>query len=173
MKALFWLPLCALLSGCNWIGNLTGLTHDANKAIGAACRQTGRSLEECFLRNEDADKAQIYAGWREMNEYMVKNKLDTMAPPPVAAKPATGLPAKAALLHGKAAPAVVQLGPTQLSSEEADKQVQSDPQVQAVLSAMRERKGAPVKEGSGTESDQMRLLDIIRQSQPAASAAPG
>ena len=173
MKTGFWLPLCVLLSGCNWIGNLTGLTHDANKAIGAACRQTGRSLEECFLRNEDADKAQIYAGWREMNEYMVKNKLDTMAPPASPAKPATGLPAKATQSHSKVAPAVVQLGPTHLSSEEADKQAQSDPQVEAVLSAMRERKGGAVKAGSGAEADQMRLLDIIRQSQPGASAAPG
>ncbi|XLM19688.1 hypothetical protein MKD33_13620, partial [Chromobacterium piscinae] len=64
------------------VNSVTGLTKDSDKAVGAACRQTGRSLEECYQRNPNADKASIYAGWREMNEYMAKNKLETMAPPP-------------------------------------------------------------------------------------------
>lgn len=82
MRAYLLLPALALLTGCNWVMNVSGLAAESNKAIGASCRQTGRSLEECYNRNPDADKAQIFAGWREMHEYMSKNKLETVAPPP-------------------------------------------------------------------------------------------
>lgn len=156
-----------LVAGCNWIGNVTGLNDDANKAIGAACRQTGRSLEECFLRNPDAGQDQIYAGWREMNEYMVRNKLDTMAPPPEKdAKAASGV--KPAVAKP---PATVQMapptqppGPRALTNEEAEKQAANDPQVKAVLSAMRARSGNEQK-GSVTEADQQRLLEVIKEIQ--------
>ena len=82
MRALIVLALPLATTGCNWIGNVSGLNRDANKAIGAGCRQTGRSLEECYQRNTDADRAQVYAGWKEMNEYMAKNQLPTLTPPP-------------------------------------------------------------------------------------------
>ena len=82
MRLFLVLTLALLMSGCNWIGNVSGLNRDANKAIGAGCRQSGRSLETCYLKNPDADRAQVYAGWKEMNEYMAKNNLQTMAPPP-------------------------------------------------------------------------------------------
>lgn len=79
-----FLPLtCAfVLSGCNWVGNVSGLNRDANEAIGAGCRQTGRSLEECYIRHPEADRAQVYSGWKGMSEYMTKNNLPLMAPPP-------------------------------------------------------------------------------------------
>ncbi len=82
MRLFLVLTATLLMSGCNWIGNVSGLNRDANKAIGAGCRQSGRSLETCYLKNPDADRAQVYAGWKEMNEYMAKNNLQTMAPPP-------------------------------------------------------------------------------------------
>lgn len=82
MRAYLLLPMLVLLTGCNWVMNVSGLAAESNKAVGASCRQTGRSLEECYNRNPDADKAQVYAGWREMHEYMTKNKLETVAPPP-------------------------------------------------------------------------------------------
>ena len=82
MRKVWILSLVTVLAGCNWIGNVSGLNRDANRATGAACRQTGRSLEACYLRNPDADRAQIYAGWKEMSEYMAKNNLPLMAPPP-------------------------------------------------------------------------------------------
>jgi hypothetical protein len=82
MRAYLLLPMLVLLTGCNWVMNVSGLAAESNKAIGASCRQTGRSLEECYNRNPDADKAQVYAGWREMHEYMTKNKLETVTPPP-------------------------------------------------------------------------------------------
>jgi hypothetical protein len=48
------------------------------KAIGAACRHTGRSLEDCYALNERALKAAVFSGWREMNDYMVSNKMETV-----------------------------------------------------------------------------------------------
>lgn len=171
MKAGLWLLPLLLLGGCNWIGNVTGLNSDANRAIGAACRQTGRSLEECFMRNPDADQAHIYAGWREMNEYMVKNKLDTMLPP-TDPKAVVAAPPKPA---AKTVPPTVQMAPPvsavppALSNEEAERQVQNDPEVNAVLSAIRERNGK--SSAVENEADQHRLLKIIKQIE-AKPAAP-
>ncbi|GAA5785427.1 hypothetical protein GCM10007860_03630 [Chitiniphilus shinanonensis] len=52
------------------------------KAIGAACRHSGRALEDCFRRNPRVAKADIFDGWKEMNEYMLQKKLDIVPPPP-------------------------------------------------------------------------------------------
>ena len=54
--------------------------QDEAAAIGGACRQSGRSLEECFDRQSKVDKAGALKGWREMDEYMRENKLDPQAP---------------------------------------------------------------------------------------------
>ncbi|KUM03007.1 hypothetical protein KIF53_07680 [Chromobacterium subtsugae] len=167
MKALVLLTTLLALAGCNWVGTVSGLTKDSDKAVGAACRQTGRSLEECYLRNPEADKASIYAGWREMNEYMAKNKLETMAPPPEkptgsSAAMSADRPASAAMSGGKNGD-----GPKPLTSEEADRAAKNDPQVEAVLAAM--RNGSPSSAGSAArqssgkgEPDQKRLLNIIQ-----------
>lgn len=95
MRAYLLLPMLVLLTGCNWVMNVSGLAAESNKAIGASCRQTGRSLEECYNRNPDADKAQVYAGWREMHEYMTKNKLETVTPPPEPTPPLAPVEASA------------------------------------------------------------------------------
>ena len=50
------------------------------KAIGGACRHAGRALEDCYAMNRKADKAAVFAGWREMNDYMRENKVDTVSP---------------------------------------------------------------------------------------------
>ncbi|WP_211243484.1 hypothetical protein [Chitiniphilus eburneus] len=52
------------------------------KAIGAACRHSGRALEDCYRRNPRVAKADIFDGWKEMNEYMQQKKLDIVPPPP-------------------------------------------------------------------------------------------
>ena len=52
------------------------------KAIGAACRHSGRSLEDCYRRNAKVAKADIFAGWKEMNEYMISKKMEIVPPPP-------------------------------------------------------------------------------------------
>ena len=50
------------------------------KAIGSACRHAGRALEDCFALNPKAEKASIFAGWKDMNDYMAQNKIDTVKP---------------------------------------------------------------------------------------------
>ena len=52
------------------------------KAIGAGCRQSGRSLEDCYNRNSKIAKPDIYSGWKEMSEYMQAKKLDIIPPAP-------------------------------------------------------------------------------------------
>jgi len=55
------------------------------KAIGGACRHAGRALEDCYALNPTAQKASVFAGWKDMNDYMAENKIDTVKPelPPV------------------------------------------------------------------------------------------
>lgn len=50
------------------------------RAIGSACRHAGRGLEDCYRLNAKADKAAVHTGWREMNEYMLKNNMQAIAP---------------------------------------------------------------------------------------------
>ena len=48
------------------------------KAIGSACRHAIRGVEDCYTLNPDALKAAVFAGWKEMDQYMRDNKLDGM-----------------------------------------------------------------------------------------------
>lgn len=50
------------------------------KAVGAACRHAGRAIEDCYKLNPKASKSAVFAGWREMNDYMTENKLDVVLP---------------------------------------------------------------------------------------------
>ncbi|SFZ78049.1 hypothetical protein [Chitinimonas taiwanensis] len=87
---IFLLAVLAIaLSGCERVSELANQAKLNGRAIGAACRHTGRSLEDCFQRNPRVSKADIFAGWKEMNEYMTKNKLDVIPPAPDA-KAASG-----------------------------------------------------------------------------------
>jgi hypothetical protein len=77
------LPLA--LGGCDQLGiesaAATGLRREAEgKAIGAGCRHAARSVEKCYEINKRADKAAVFAGWREMNDYMRENKIDAQPP---------------------------------------------------------------------------------------------
>ena len=92
-----------LLSGCELTGGESAEVAAARreaegKAVGGGCRHAGRAIEDCFALNKRADKAAVFAGWRE-------NKVDTVvpqatpAPSETAAKadlPAAGDEAKAA-----------------------------------------------------------------------------
>jgi hypothetical protein len=71
--------------GCNLFGSEAAEAAAARreadgKAVGGACRHAGRAIEDCYLLNRRADKAAVYAGWREMNDYMRENKLEPVAP---------------------------------------------------------------------------------------------
>jgi len=75
----------ALLAGCDMLGiesaTVTAEKRSAEgKAIGAACRHAGRAIEDCYTLNKKGEKASIYAGWREMDDYMRENKLEPVAP---------------------------------------------------------------------------------------------
>ena len=90
------LTVAALLSGCEMLGiespeKLAAVREADGKAVGGACRHAGRAIEDCYALNKKADKAAVFAGWRDMNDYMRENKIDAVAPqgsapPEVAAK---------------------------------------------------------------------------------------
>ena len=59
--------------------------REANaKAIGSGCRHGLRSIEDCYSLNSAAAKADIFTGWKEMDEYMRENKIEGV--PATAAK---------------------------------------------------------------------------------------
>ncbi|MFT3858298.1 MAG: hypothetical protein QM742_12645 [Aquabacterium sp.] len=73
------------LSGCDQLGIETPQKAAAHqeaesKAIGSACRHAMRAIEDCYSLNPKADKSAVFAGWREMDEYMRENKLEGVAP---------------------------------------------------------------------------------------------
>jgi len=75
----------SLLAGCDQLGlesaSVTAARVEADgKAVGAACRHGGRAIEDCFTLNKKVDKAAIYAGWREMDDYMRENKIEAKDP---------------------------------------------------------------------------------------------
>ena len=83
----FLLLLPLLLSACDQLGiesttALAARREAEGKAVGAGCRHAARSVEVCYGTNKKADKAAVFAGWREMNDYMRENKIDAMPPPP-------------------------------------------------------------------------------------------
>jgi len=76
-----------LLAGCDLLGiegaSAVAARREAEgQAIGAACRHAGRAIEDCYGMNKKADKAAMFAGWREMNDYMRENKIEVVAPAP-------------------------------------------------------------------------------------------
>ena len=92
------------LAGCDLLGiesasQIAERREAEGKAIGGACRHAARSIEDCYEQNRRAEKAAIFAGWREMNDYMRENKLEPMpaSPPPsdVAEADAEGAPSDA------------------------------------------------------------------------------
>lgn len=73
------------LAGCDMLGiesaTVAAAKREAEgKAVGAGCRHAARSVEQCFALNRRADKAAIFAGWRDMNDYMRENKMEAMPP---------------------------------------------------------------------------------------------
>ena len=50
------------------------------KAIGAACRHALRGIEDCYSLNERAQKTAVFAGWKEMDQYMRENKMEGQPP---------------------------------------------------------------------------------------------
>jgi hypothetical protein len=168
-RSLLLLPLVLSLGGCNWFNHVTGLSKDSDKAIGAACRQTGRSLEACFVRNPSADRGQVFSGWREMQEYMAKQQLPTMQPPPDPVPPP---------------PVVASAPPAVKTSDNApvgdhapvagggdDKSGKPDPEVQAVLDTINSRSNKN-SAANPSSDEQQKLQQVLASSaQPPAPAS--
>lgn len=77
--------LVLVLAGCDQLGIETPAKESLRlaaeaKAIGSACRHAVRAIEDCYTLNPKADKAAVFEGWREMDEYMRENKLEGVAP---------------------------------------------------------------------------------------------
>jgi hypothetical protein len=81
------------LSACDMLGiespEKVAAARDADgKAVGGACRHAGRAIEDCFAIYKKADRAAVFAGWRDMNDYMRENKIEPVTPQlTAAAKP--------------------------------------------------------------------------------------
>ncbi|MEW5770634.1 MAG: hypothetical protein AB1831_09755 [Pseudomonadota bacterium] len=95
MKHTAWLLLTLPLLGCDQLKERAGIHDPAKieaegKAIGSACRHAGWGIEDCFRLNPEASKPAMFAGWKEMNEYMLKNNMEAVAPtiPPDGQPPA-------------------------------------------------------------------------------------
>lgn len=88
------------LSGCDLFGEsgekAAAAREAEGKAIGGACRHAGRAIEDCYSLNKKADKAAVFAGWRDMNDYMRENKIEAVQPTLLAAKTETKAEAKEA-----------------------------------------------------------------------------
>jgi hypothetical protein len=80
------LALCALpLAACDQLGlndgaRIAAAREAEGKAIGGACRHSGRALEECYDMNAKTSKAAIFAGWRDMDGYMRENNIQIVSP---------------------------------------------------------------------------------------------
>jgi len=79
------LLLLALLGGCEMLGiespeKVAALREGEGRAIGSACRHANRAIEDCYALNPKVLKAAVFAGWREMDEYMRENKLEAVVP---------------------------------------------------------------------------------------------
>jgi hypothetical protein len=87
MRRLTFFPLllaASSLVGCDLFGDsaekVAAAKEAEGRAIGGACRHAGRAIEDCYALNKKADKASVFAGWRDMNDYMRENKIEAVAP---------------------------------------------------------------------------------------------
>ncbi|TAH52007.1 MAG: hypothetical protein EYC67_01270 [Betaproteobacteria bacterium] len=83
LPTLLLLALLPLAAGCDQLGAALDLPNPKKaeaegRAVGSGCRHAGRSLEDCYTLNPGAEKAAVFAGWREMNDYMMEHKLEVV-----------------------------------------------------------------------------------------------
>lgn len=74
-----------LLAGCEQLGienpaQIAAAREAEGRAVGGACRHSGRALEDCFFLNPRAQKSAIFTGWRDMDAYMRENNLEIIDP---------------------------------------------------------------------------------------------
>lgn len=73
---------CSLLGACDLQSLLKNSKVEAReaegRAIGSACRHSGRALEDCYALNPKVVKAAIFTGWRDMDAYMRENNISAV-----------------------------------------------------------------------------------------------
>lgn len=79
------LPIALQLAGCDALGiesadKIAAARQADGRAIGGACRHAARAIEDCYAIYRKADRSAIFAGWRDMNDYMRENKIEPVAP---------------------------------------------------------------------------------------------
>lgn len=123
------------LAGCDQIANRLGLQDPAVKtaqddaegrAVGGACRQAGRAIEDCYSIYSWLPKASIYEGWRDMDEYMRENKLETIAPQLPPPEPPGSKKKRVVVPQAEAATTEETVKPTSEDNKEPDKEAAAD-----------------------------------------------
>jgi hypothetical protein len=110
--------LALLLAGCD----VPGMGPDPRiaqreadgRAIGGACRYALRGIEDCYQMNERASKTAIFAGWKDMDQYMRENKMEGQAP-------AAEKTEKEVVVEDRRPPAVGKEKPVEARPKSADK----------------------------------------------------
>ncbi len=78
-KLLVLAPIVFALTGCDYLdlnGEIEAQKQIKNaNAVGAGCKQAGKSIEECYQSNPKAPKSAIFDGWKTMDEYMRENNM--------------------------------------------------------------------------------------------------
>lgn len=79
------LSLAVFAAGCEQLGiespeKVAAAKEADGRAIGGACRHAGRAIEDCYMLYKKADRGAVFAGWRDMNDYMRENKIEVVAP---------------------------------------------------------------------------------------------
>ena len=102
-SAHFLIPLLLALGGCDLVGQKLGIEDPAKKAerleaegkaVGGACRHSGRAIEDCYSIYSWLPKAAVFTGWRDMDAYMRENQIETVAPQLPPPQPPTPLKKK-------------------------------------------------------------------------------
>jgi hypothetical protein len=115
--------LLPALAGCDQLKERMGMPDPARleaegKAVGSACRHAGRGLEDCYRLNPEASKPAVFTGWKEMNEYMIKNNMQAVPPEVPLEEPAK--PKKKKSHDAEAADAEADAGHGDKDAEKAD-----------------------------------------------------
>lgn len=80
-----------LTTSCDAVAQRAGLEHAEQKsahplaeakAVGAACREIRRALEDCYAVNQKLPASGIFEGWRDMDAYIRDNQIAERPPRP-------------------------------------------------------------------------------------------
>src|SRR5664280_2408077 len=62
------------------LGDLRRVGHAVVRLSARRQPPAGRAIEDCFAIYKKSDRAAIFAGWRDMNDYMRENKIEPVQP---------------------------------------------------------------------------------------------